>query len=295
MTIGNPYGFLGAQFFRKTSSGIALGTLNPDSLSGGSLDGTTTHAHLIQGTTGGTLPALTYDYAEFKDNQRYQGKVNMGLSTVDDLVINTNAIDSTLMQMFVGSSQDDTTTIDGVTIFALDTKSVDFHDLGLIMVQRFHDRSSATRGNTYYLTTIFPSVDGAVELGELSQDGGVNTYQATIRCSVRYGGKFPGGNAFSSTQGWQNNEELFYMMKSNLGGFALTSFVGDGLTTTYTTKYVPASTDVASGNTTHLFTENAVVTAPTSITTGGVVTLSSAPAASEIATALYQTSFDEVA
>lgn len=285
IAVGNVFTALALQVWRKTSTGIAVGQLDPDNLG----TNVTSHALKVPGLITTTLPQPTYENVIFRGDQTILGQADIGVSAYGTFEVNITGLNATLAALLAGGSVD-TTSLINATIAAPNTGKIAPNQLGMMLTAQIQDGDpeSATFGDNKYISYIFPNIQGRYNFPNVSQSGGENPNPGVLTITPSRLGTFPGGNAMGSNQGWTDNKELMYTITAD-NPYALTAFVGDGAATTYTVKYVPASTDVASGNTTNWFTVNAVVTAPTSISAAGLVTVAVAVPSGQVAVALYQT------
>lgn len=283
---GFVYSALAFQVWTQTPAGIALGQLDPDSVP---TPDTTSHAFKVPGIITAELPQVTYETAVARGDQTIQGQADLGASAFGTFLINITSWNATLAAL-LGTSLVDTTSLLNVTISAPDTGLIAPRQMGMMLTAQIQDTDpeSATDGDNKYISYLFPKVQVRINAPNVSQAGGDNPNPAILTCTPTRGGKFPGGNAMGANQGWTNNKELFYTLVSDKP-FALTAYVADGIATTYTVKYVPASTVITGGNTDNWFTIDGTVTAPTSISAAGVVTMAAAGSSADENTALYQT------
>lgn len=283
---GGVFSALAVQVWTQNSLGVALGQLDPDSTP---TPDTTSHAYKIPGLITADLPQPTYDTAVFRGDQTIQGQADLGASDYGQFTLEITSWNATLAGLLTGSLVD-TTSLTNVTIASPDTGKIAPRQMGVMLTAQIQDTDpdSATFGENKYISYLFPKVQIRINAPNVSQGGGDNPNPASLICTPTRAGKFPGGNAMGANQGWTNNKEIYYTMVSE-NPFALTAFVQNAVATTYTVKYVPASTAITGGNTDNWFTVNAVVTAPTSISAVGLVTLAAAGSSGDVDSALYQT------
>lgn len=283
--VGNVFTALALQVWRKTATGIAVGQLDPDNLG----TDVTSHAYKVPGLITTNLPQPTYEQVVFRGDQTILGQADVGVSTYGTFDVNITGWNATLAALLAGGSVD-TTSLNNVTISAPNTGKIAPNQLGMMITAQIQDGDpeSATFGDNKYISFVFPNVQGRFTAPNVSQDGSENPNPGVLTIIPSRAGYFPGGNSMGANQGWTDNKEIMYMLTAD-NPFALTAFVGDGVATTYTVKYVPSSTTVTGGNTDNWFTENATVTAPTSFSSAGLVTLGAALTSGQVAVALYQT------
>lgn len=287
MSRGNLYSFEKVFVWRVDDNGIAMGQLNPDSLGSPPL---TSHARELFGPITGTLPNASQVAATFRGGGRAEGRAAMGLNEIGEGTLNLSQLDADAMAFLRGSSVD-TTSMTNVEIFARDNTRPSSVQVGMMLILRYQQRSGAQAGQNRYATIVYPLVEATLSIGNVTQEAGQNPTPATLTFQPSLSTRFPTGVAFSSNQGWYNNEEFEYILVSEYG-FALTAFVGDGTATTYTLGYRPVYNTVTSGLTNQWFARDGVLLAPSSVNTStGVVTLAAAGASGQRHVALYQTAY----
>lgn len=281
---GNLFSILYMQVYRLTAGGIGVGTMNPNALT----PGATGHAYRVVGVISNTLPAPTYELATFQGDQKILGQADLGVTDFGSFEIQLAGIDATLETLLAGHNVD-TTTITSATISSPNTAVGSVNQVGIILTGQIQSRDTATQGTNQYYTLIFPRCEVRVSRPGLSQSGGINPNPVTLNVVPTLGGHFPGGNAFSATQAWDDNKSLFYSIVAN-APYSFTAFVQDSSDTTYVLGYRPTTN--TTNQTDHIWTVNGAITAPSSVdTTTGVVTLAAAGTSGHIATGLYKTNF----
>jgi len=115
-----------------------------------------------------------------------------------------------------------------------------------------------------------------------------DTQPVTVTISPTMSANHAWGTAFGSNENFAGNKTEVVYMSAN-APYAMTCWIADGTATTYTVEYVPKSSDVASGNTTNVFTIDGAVTAPTSFATAtGLVTIAAAGSSGDLHCSFYQ-------
>lgn len=282
---GNIYSFVHCQFYRVNSAGVPVGQLDPDALVADS----TSHAYKVTGAVSADFPTPEFGRVTFRDGSKYQGAVDTGLIDPGTITISTNFYDADLNTLFFGVKKDTTTIANTVgSSFGWTTSSP--FDIGAILTAQIYSRDTATLGASQFINYIIPRAQARISAPSFNQDNGENPSTAEISLQLKISNTDVLGIAFGTNQGFEGNQAIMYTITS-AAPYALTTYIEDGVSTGYTTAYLPTSDDVATGNTTNYFAQNGVVTAPTSIstTTGDVVIT---PGSSgHIANALYQTNF----
>ena len=282
---GFAVGAVSAFVYRINGSNIATGNGDPDNLT---VD-TTYHAQRLPGIISIALPSVSYETAVDRGDQSILGQLDLGPSDFGtfDIQISNESAD---LKALLGDSVVDQATLSNAYISSPNPGLAAPPVVGIMFTTYFQSRDTATEGATKYRTYIFPSCQVRYQGGSASQDGGTNPNPVTLTCTPSQGSTFPGGNAFSATQGWTNNKTLYYDIVADKP-FALTAYVANGVATSYILAYLPATSEV--GATDHIFTVNGTVTAPSSVSTAtGVVTLAAAGSSNDVDVAVYQVTAD---
>lgn len=283
-TRGNVYAFERAFVWRVGSNGIATGQLDPDNLTAN----TTSHAYQVNGPITATLPDPQFGSVEFRGGMSFEGTADTGLEGIGVGTLQASQMDASLDALLQGGLVD-TTSLSNATISSPNSLNPSPRQVGLMLVGRIQSRLSASAGSNKYLHIIYPKCQMRKKTPNLTQSGGLNPAAVELEFKPQVATKFHTGIAMGSNQTWYNNSEFHYRIVSD-NPYALTIFVQNASTTTYTTEFLPTSSAVTSGTTTNWFTVNGAATAPTSIvTTTGVVTLAAAGTSGQIALAFYQT------
>lgn len=285
---GNVYSYVHAQFYRVTAEGYPIGQLDPDSLT--PLD--VSSAYKITGGVTANIGTPDFQRITFRDGSKFQGAVDGGLIDPGSIELEVNFYDATLNKLFFGVNTD-TSTIINATQSSFGYTTTSPYDIGVLLTAQLYSRDASTRGASQFITYVIPLCQARINAPSFNQDGGENPSTATITLQLKVASNDVIGASFGSNQNFEGNEELMYTITSDKP-YALTSFIADGVATTYTTEYLPTSEDVAGGNTTNYFGVDGVVTAPTSIvSTTGIVTLAAAGDSGDVACAFYQTDFED--
>lgn len=285
-TRGNIYAFERAYVWRVGSNGIATCQLDPDNLTAN----TTSHAYAISGPIEAQLPRPTFGKAEFKGGMSYEGSADTGLESISTGTMTASQMDDSLDALLQGGLVD-TTSLTNATISSTNGLNPSPRQVGLMLVARKQSRLSASAGANKYIHYIYPKCQMRTIDPNLTQASGMNVAPLALEFSPQVTSKFHTGIAFGANQTWQNNSNFMYRITSDKP-YALTIFVQNASTTTYTTEFLPTSSAVSSGTTTNWFTVGGAATAPTSIvTTTGVVTLAAAGSSGVVALAFYQSDY----
>jgi hypothetical protein len=285
-TRGWNFAFDRFQMGRLTSAGLSVGQLDPSNLGVGP---TTSHALDVRGPMTATLPVPTLTVFEASGGGTYDGRVQGGVESVADGEIQCDQLDQAALLLARGGLVD-TTSIAGsgnAQIYSANELNPTPFDVWIMMT--YKKRILGNVKKTVYVHKIFPLVTVSIREGNLTQEGGKNTQPVSFTFAPQTASKFPWGVAFSSTQGWYNNESLSYNLDAD-NPYACTTWIADGSATTFTTAFKPKFSTVTNGNTDNVYTKNGTLTAPTSHSTStAVVTVAAAGSASDIWVAFYPT------
>lgn len=283
---GNPYKLKYVQFFRYNDSGEPVGDLDPDTMS----PGDTGHAFMVTGVTGVEFDDSESETIEFYDGSTYQGEVDGGIVKAGGATITLNTIDADLVKLLFNVNAD-STDISGVigSSFGLNSET---NQIGALVSSFTHVRDNTSDlGKIKWLTYFIPKCQGRiVSVPGMNQEAGRNPVTYGLRLMLQKTSTNEQGIAYGTSQNFGENKE-FITWKHSDAPFSLTSLVEDGILTGYTAKYLPTTSDVTSGNTTHRFVQNKVVTAPSSFSTSTGAVVITPGSSGEIASALYQTNF----
>ncbi len=290
-TRGNVYGFDRAFVWRVTSGGIATGQLDPESPGSAPL---TSHAYEINGPISAELPAPTFGRFEFVGGGAYEGSADAGLQGLEEGSMQSSQVDINLAILLAGGLADTTTITGGPTVWSTNVLNPSPRQVGMMLIRKVQSRVAATAGVAFYDTFVFPLIQMRLVGPNFSQEPGTNVGAATLSIVPQVGSKFPWGEAFSATQGWYNNNNIWYGIRS-LYPWHLTSFLQDGTETNYILGYRPSYNTVTAGRANAVYSQNGVPTAPTSVSlTTGVVVKAAAGTANQWATAFYQTIYQSI-
>lgn len=286
-TAANPYKLKYVQLFRYNDNGEPIGDLDPDNLT----PGETGHAYFVTGVTGVEFDDSEMDEIEFYDGSEYQGSVDGGIIKAGNATLTLNTIDANLNELLFGVNVD-TTDITNVTASSYGfTKDVTYQ-IGAILSSFAHVRKPvASLGKIKWHCVFIPKCTARItKVPSMNQEAGRNPVTYTLRLSIQKTSMNEQGIAYGTNQGFGGNKE-FITWKNADAPFALTSFVEDGAATGYTTAYLPTTSEVTSGKTTHRFVQDGVVTAPTSFSTSTGDVVITPGSSGDIASVLYQTNF----
>jgi hypothetical protein len=285
---GNDFGFDYALVWRVGSNGIATGQLDPNALGSAPV---TSHAYFIRGGISCNLPLPSFGTFDFRGNGAYEGSVDAGLESLANGEMSVSQCDATLAVLLAGGSLDTTTITGGPTIWSPNQLHPTPRQVGLALIRKRQSQITATAGQIYYQTVLYPKVQMRLVQGNFSQDTGLNTSPVTLSIKPQIGTRFPWGEAFGTNQDWYNNSNIQFSIESDYP-WAMTSFVQDNSETTYTLQYLPVYSTVTAGRANAVYAVGGVPTAPTSVVVGtGVVTLAAAGTANVVDVGFYQTEY----
>lgn len=277
-------GFPYAQVWTVDDDGYAKGQQSdPNSVS----DGTTTHAMLMKDTKTAGFTPPTRNVLHITGGDTWRGSFMFGIGSIDPFDLSLAYLDADLVALLTGSSVDQTTNAEW-SVFGMDYNETDLVQVGLMLQTNFQSKETATLGANRWLNIIFPKC-------QISPNWPPLGWQAeaplTYRVQPTMTSKWPNGDAFDSNQGWEDNQAVAMGIITDYP-LALTTYVADGVATTFTAGYRPISSTVTINNTPNHFAVNGTPTALSSIvTTTGIATLAAAGSASDIDVLMYETKF----
>lgn len=274
-------GFFHAQVAMRNSSGYPMGSdTTPNTVANLEVK----HAYKLTGPVETAVPAPTRDIATFRGGLGILGQRAMGVSDLGSFDLTLSAYDETFHAMVSGSTVDVATHTE-LAMTAPNMARADLPQLILLLTIGIQNDS----GTNEFLNIIYNNVQIGPAIPAAGQDSGVNprpqVYTVTPSLSDRMGH----GMLYSaSALAVQDNRDVGVMIRY-LYPLALTSYIDDGIATTFVVGYRPVSTNAT--NTINVVLKNGVKTNPTSIvTTTGVVTITAGTAA-DVWSVLYPTEF----
>lgn len=282
MAKGNIAGLFAAQFF-KMYNNYSYGQIADPGNPGSNV---TSHAYLVDNPVEVTLPEFSFERAVFRGGGQFLGSVTIGLADVPEIPFVFSDIDDTLIQLSGGGSSD-TTTVSGFEISSLNELNPDPNDLGVFLTSKFHSRASGSDGELKYRTLY---LRGQMRFSQppLSHAGGENPSPLRGVFYPKVVSKFPNGVALGANQSLYKNKAVMLQFVTDRP-IAMTTYVANGVATTFTLAYKPWKSTVTSGNTDNWTTKAGVATAASSISTStGVVTIASAGTTGDLHHAIYQ-------
>lgn len=281
---GNTYNLVSVFFWRVSSTGINYGQLDPAATETGN---TTSHALAFIGDAiASGVPEVTYKQATF-GGSRQLGSAFMGINPIGTFDIQLSSMDATLINMAKGGNID-TTTVSGATLFSQNNNAQSPNDMGLMYSRQIQDRESGSDGDTKYITTVIPRCQVFVtDTGGNTTDG-ENPQPVTVTVTASMAEKHPWGASFGTNEGFAGNKTDHYYLTAEYP-YGLTTWIANGVATTYDVEFDNATTSVTSGNTDNIFSINGTVTAPSSFASK-TVTIAAAGSDGDNHTAMYQMS-----
>lgn len=283
-TRGNSFDLVSVSFVRMSSTGIPYGQLDPDATESGD---TISHAlSFIGDGLSVQLPTISYKRATF-GGSRQLGSAYMGTNPLEEFEIQLSSFDANLESMLKGGAVN-TSTISGATGSSPNNNNTDLNRVGVFFSARHQDRVTGSDGDNKYITWEVPNCTGYIVESPVSTSDGDNPQPVTVRLTPSFSSKHIWGVAFGSDEDLAGNKTEIYRFTSS-NPFAMTTWIADGTETTFEVEYEPSSTDVTSGNTTHVFVDEGAVTAPSSfVVATGVVTVAAAGSDGDNHCAFYQ-------
>lgn len=276
MTHGRVFNLEFAYIARLGSNGYVTGQLDPDSVGSGP---TVSPAYFIKGGMKLTAPKATRRTVEWSSYGAPDGKRQGGIDSIGTGTLEVNQMDSTLATLINGGLID-TTTLDGAEISSDNNANPTPNQVAFVGIATV----DVPGGGTVYKHFVYPNCTISKSQPDVSQLEGQaknpNTITLTIEPSMAE--SFPVGVAFGTNQGWYGNQEFAFEIETPNPMF-LTTWIADGVATTFNLPAKPVSSVVTTGNHTNWVTKNGTPTAPTSINTStAAVVIASAGSASDV-------------
>lgn len=266
---------------RGSSAGYAAGS------QGSALtNGSTSHSWSMDGCRLNEINRSQPGTQTWQAGDKEVGYRTYGRRRINSMKLTSDLIDRDLAVAIVGTDVDDTSN-SRYPQYSLDTAVVNAPDMIAILTQEAMVRNAV---QTKFLHWMFPFVKGDVSITN-------PTYQQKV--SIEFNFDIPAdvgrnifGQLFPTAMALPDDGLLgHYFMESDYP-IAITSFRGDGTEDTFTTQYLPASSEVTSGAAYNWGFVNGTNTQPASVsTTTGDVVYTSAPAAAAWVVFLYGTRY----
>ncbi len=274
MSRGWTYNFTHAFMWRVDSNGIAVGQLDPDNLPSAPA---TSHAFRLHGPIAATFPDPTFTRYEARGGGTYDGSASGGVEALGAGEIQLDQIDPNLIALARGGLVDTTTILGGPEIYAENILQTAPFDVGLMFIMR-KQKLGTIKKNVYW-HVIYPLVTCTFKKASPTQEGGVNTQVPVLGFDPQIAIKFPWGEAYGASQDWYNYSEASFMIDSDYP-YALSSFIADGVASTFISEFKPQYNTITSGRTQNVTAKGGVPTALTSIAPSTGVHTLAAPGSS---------------
>mgnify|MGYP006972355314 CR=1 FL=1 len=250
------------------------------------VNGTVYNAYRVPYTVTYTPPQEQFDTADERYGQQMGLKRDLGVSSLGVGTIELSRFDEQLWALIKKTAVDVSTNTE---IAAVSHNAG--QGLGPDMILGLSIGADNDAGGSQFYTTVFHKCTLKGRMPGSKQDGGTNqnptTFDIVPSRSIRTGS----GRLFSAT-GLQvvDNSDDFTMYRHPYQLY-LSTFVKDGVLTTFKPQFLPVYNDVT-GTGHNSFTNNGVTAAVTSFsTTTGIVTNTAAGVAGDIEIAFYPTAY----
>jgi hypothetical protein len=263
----------------RNENGIAIGnnTTTP-------ADDTTSHAFSKKMVNNVTFEVGDITRVPFLGADREQTHMQFGTSELFGATATLDSIPEDLI-VFLGGTTIDITTNSELPVWTNRVDGVTATNVGCMITSR----AQTLAGVVKYQNIIFPNATVTVTLGDLGyQSKQISEFNITAASSqVDIGGLALSTYAMAVPDG----EMTAYIVNSD-NPLAITSYIADGIETTYILQYKPVSSVVAVNAAPNQQWIETVLTAPTSVATAtGIVTLVGAGSASDELVMMYETQF----
>lgn len=269
-----------AVFGRDATTGAAIGssTTKP-------ADDTTTHAYSFRTQNSASLLTDDINRVEFQGSDKVLGKMAFGTTAVNGATITLSSINDAFVA-FLGGTAVDATSNSEHPQFAPFVDSNQATNIGAILSAREQD---TTTGVETYIHYVLPNCTGQLSIGDL----GYQAAQAfTLELTANESAYDIGGGAFSGQSMSVPDDKLTMYAFHTTYPIAVTTYIQDNSTTTFTAAYKPVDSTVTVNATPNNLWIGGTRTALSSFSTStAVATLSVAGTASVIDVLLYETNY----
>lgn len=280
------YGNKRIQIFRVDSNGYPMGTLlTPDAPT----LPTTTHALVLQGYVSATPSVREVDTATDQADGTNYGDIEMGISSFGAVEITLSMRSETAFNLIRGVVPNNTIS-SAMYITTANNTSIAPRLFGMIITDRVRDE--ITNVPQYEHTVYNRGTIMITQEAEGNQGGGVNPSPLTISFKPQPSTRLVSiGMLYSATNlAPDENTDTHTIFRSTYQ-LSATTFVKDGVATTFNTFYKPSVAAATVGGV-NVYTTNGVQAALTSLaTTTGLATMTAAGTSGHIAVVLYATNF----
>lgn len=271
-----------AQIWRVDDDCYAMGTLaTPNS----PVADTEYAAYLLRNVGSNSFAAPSRSKVDFMAAGRTVGSHQLGLSSIDQFDLVTADIDADTFALVTDSTVDQTTNTDW-TKFAANNNLTTLPRVGLSLHYAMLQTSTTCTGAIKWLNLIFPACQ--ISAGFTGLTPGTEA-PLTMQVQPTMTGKWPSGLAVTQMALEDNRDFVYGIISDN--PLAIITYFADGVTTVWNTVYKPTSTVVTINDSPNEFAVNGTLTALTSITTAGVVTMAAAGSADDINVLTHETEF----
>lgn len=281
---GDPHGLAYVQIALVGTDGRTYGTAGPSL----AVDGTS-NAYLIREPLSAEIPVPDRTTIDFTGGDRWLGAYQYGITSLGSFNMSIASVDATLIALVTGASVDQVTN-SSWTVYSENVLKDRLPQVCVMITFRLQGRETGFDGGDFFITYIIPrawvapkGVSGAPNF----QSKGTYSFQVTPTA----GDKFPHGIPFGANQGWQDNKAPVFAVISN-NPLGLTTYIANGVATTYTLGYKPVSSGVTAAASPNQHALNGVAASLTSLsTTTALATLTAAGSSADYHGTLYETLF----
>lgn len=250
------------------------------------------HAYVVQGYVTAAPGAREVDTATDQADGTNYGDIDMGISSYGTVEITLSMKDEKFFNMIRGVSSD-TTTSSAMYITTANNASITPRPMGMIITDKVRDEAT---GVLYYEHVVYNRGTFTVtQEAEGNQSGGVNPSPLTVTYKPTLSTRFAAtGELYSATTLAPEEDRDTHTTIRSEYQVTITSYVKDGVATTFNTDYKPAVAAATVGGV-NVYTTNGTQAALTSLaTTTGLATMTAAGTSGHIAVLLYTTNFIDV-
>ena len=284
--IGNLAGLGYVQFWKVDENGYALGQVSDVTAPGTNV---TTHAYLCRHPVSFSPAAPSRDNVDFVSAGSWDGSMLLGLGSMGLSSIRMSVLDAALLALAEGSTVD-TSSNSYWAQFAPNLREIDMPLLGMMISVRLQSRTSGSDGVNKWVNRCYPRIQLAMKEPDADH---LSASELEFDITHAMSDTRPSGEDYTAMNLEDNRTPWYYVSADKPVG--VTTYVADGVATTFVTGYRPLSTTVTVNATPNHFCVNGTPTALSSIvTTTGLATLASAGASGDIDVLMYETGFKAI-
>jgi len=284
--IGNLAGLGYVQFWKVDEDGYAMGQVADPDAPG---TDTTTHAYLCRHPVNFSPAAPSRANVDFVSAGSWDGSMLLGLDSMGLSTIRMSVLDAALLALAEGSTVD-TTSNSYWAQFAANLREIDLPLMGMMLSVRIQSRTSGSDGVNKWVNRCYPRIQLAVKEPEADH---LAAAELEFDITHSMSDKRPSGETLVALGLEDDRAPMYYISADKPVG--VSTYVSNGIATSFIAGYRPLSDVVAVNATPNHFCINGTPTALDSIVPAtGVATLAAAGNSGDINVLMYETGFKAI-